>query len=107
MNPKKNRVVETPHSLRINGHFIPWVTKVKVDNPGSPTDELREITVTFVAGSYHLKSRDELRDRFSDRGNGYRNTLGTKSSLHLFLKRWFGKCAQVLMASGAKALNRK
>ncbi|MFT8961829.1 MAG: hypothetical protein ABF967_02265 [Lacticaseibacillus paracasei] len=55
MNPKKNRVVETPHSLRINGHFIPWVTKVKVDNPGSPTDELREITVTFVAGSYRFR----------------------------------------------------
>lgn len=107
MNPKKNRVVETPHSLRINGHFIPWVTKVKVDNPGSPTDELREITVTFVAGSYHFKSRDERRDRFSDRGNGYRNTLGTKSSLHLFLKGWLRKGIKELMTSGAKTVNYK
>lgn len=60
MNPKKNRVVETPHSLRINGHVVPWVTSVKVSNPSSTTDELREITVTFVAGSYRFKQNRKL-----------------------------------------------
>lgn len=107
MNPKKNRVVETPHSLRINGHFIPWVTGVKVGNPGSPADELREITVTFVAGSYRFKSRDDLRDCLSDSGNCYRYALITNSRLHLLLKRWLGKGAQVLMSRSTKAVDRK
>lgn len=107
MNPKKNRVVETPHSLRINGHFIPWVAKVKVDNPGSPDYELRKITVTFVAGSYLFKSKDELRDRLSNRRKGYRYSFSKQNRLQFFLKRWFGKGIKIMMASGAKTINRK
>jgi hypothetical protein len=54
---KKNRVVEIPSSLLINGHRLPWVTRVTLNDDDDPRAQFREVTVSFLASSYRYRSR--------------------------------------------------
>ena len=107
MKLKKNRVVETPHSLKINGHLIPFVTEVKIHNPNSIVDKNRVVTVTLLADSYKFKSGNKQGKHFSDHRHGYWYTLRANSFFQLLLKAWLRKGTQILMARSTKAVNRK
>lgn len=97
MNPKKNRVVETPHSLWINGHSFPMVSQVRVE-PAEVNAPYREVTVTFLTDSYQFRSKNRFKDKLANRLGRKRYTFIKQSHFKTLLEIGLHKFSKVLLS---------